>query len=158
MTNCPQCRKPLRELARRCPSCQADLDLLVDYVSHLQGGLERAERPTRVEHLRLEPELVSDAVGDAREHDEQGQGDEREHDAMAAAERHGRSLRWRLVGSRASRRQRTRPSAEPKASYCLRFSGSESTSYAPWISLNRSSACFGSSLFMSGWFFIASFL
>ena len=30
----------------RCPSCQADLDLLVDYVSHLQGGLERAENLT----------------------------------------------------------------------------------------------------------------
>jgi hypothetical protein len=44
---CPQCTKPLRELARRCPSCQADLDLLVDYVSHLQGGLERAENLTR---------------------------------------------------------------------------------------------------------------
>lgn len=51
MTNCPQCRKPLRELARRCPSCQADLDLLVDYVSHLQGGLERAENLTRAGEL-----------------------------------------------------------------------------------------------------------
>ncbi len=43
MPSCPQCTKPLREITRRCPSCQADLDLLVDYVSHLQGGLERAE-------------------------------------------------------------------------------------------------------------------
>jgi hypothetical protein len=43
MPKCPQCTKPLREFTRRCPSCQADLDLLVDYVSHLQGGLERAE-------------------------------------------------------------------------------------------------------------------
>lgn len=43
MPKCPQCTKPLREISRRCPSCQADLDLLVDYVSHLQGGLERAE-------------------------------------------------------------------------------------------------------------------
>ena len=47
MPQCPQCTKPLRELVRRCPSCQADLDLLVDYVSHLQGGLERAENLTR---------------------------------------------------------------------------------------------------------------
>lgn len=47
MPACPQCRKPLRELVRRCPTCQADLDLLVDYVSHLQGGLERAEHLTR---------------------------------------------------------------------------------------------------------------
>ena len=39
MPKCPQCTKPLREITRRCPSCQADLDLLVDYVSHLQGGL-----------------------------------------------------------------------------------------------------------------------
>lgn len=43
MPSCPQCTKPLREITRRCPSCQADLDLLVDYVNHLQGGLERAE-------------------------------------------------------------------------------------------------------------------
>src|SRR5205085_5386333 len=47
MPKCPQCSKPLRELVRRCPSCQADLDLLVDYVSHLQGGLQRAENLTR---------------------------------------------------------------------------------------------------------------
>lgn len=47
MPKCPQCGKPLREFSRRCPSCQADLDLLVDYVSSLQGGLERAESFTR---------------------------------------------------------------------------------------------------------------
>jgi hypothetical protein len=47
MPACPQCAKPLRQLTRRCPSCQADLDLLVDYVSHLHGGLERAEQLTR---------------------------------------------------------------------------------------------------------------
>src|ERR1700751_1411872 len=47
MPACPQCKKPLRELVRRCPSCQADLDLLVDYVTHLQGGIERAESLTK---------------------------------------------------------------------------------------------------------------
>lgn len=51
MPQCPQCNKPLRELVRRCPSCQADLDLLVDYVSHLAGGLERAENLTRAGEL-----------------------------------------------------------------------------------------------------------
>jgi hypothetical protein len=51
MPACPQCAKPLRELTRRCPSCQADLDLLVDYVSHLQGGLERADNLTRAGEL-----------------------------------------------------------------------------------------------------------
>jgi len=51
MPECPQCRKPLRELVRRCPSCQADLDLLVDYVSTLETGLERAERLTRAGEL-----------------------------------------------------------------------------------------------------------
>ena len=51
MLQCPQCTKPLRELTRRCPSCQADLDLLVDYVSHLQGGLERAENLVRAGEL-----------------------------------------------------------------------------------------------------------
>jgi hypothetical protein len=53
MPQCPQCAKPLRELVRRCPSCQADLDLLVDYVSHLQGCLERAENLTRAGQLGL---------------------------------------------------------------------------------------------------------
>ena len=51
MPQCPQCSKPLRELVRRCPTCQADLDLLVDYVSHLNGGLERAENLTRAGDL-----------------------------------------------------------------------------------------------------------
>jgi hypothetical protein len=47
MPKCPQCGKPLREFSRRCPSCQADLDLLVDYVSSLQTGLDQAEQLTR---------------------------------------------------------------------------------------------------------------
>jgi hypothetical protein len=51
MPACPQCSKPLRELVRRCPTCQADLDLLVDYVSHLQGGLERADNLARAGEL-----------------------------------------------------------------------------------------------------------
>src|SRR5436190_18816662 len=51
MPTCPQCTKPLRELSRRCPSCQADLDLLVDFVSHLKGGLQRAENLTRAGEL-----------------------------------------------------------------------------------------------------------
>lgn len=51
MPQCPQCTKPLRELTRRCPTCQADLDLLVDYVSHLSGGLDRAENLTRAGEL-----------------------------------------------------------------------------------------------------------
>jgi hypothetical protein len=51
MLQCPQCTKPLRELVRRCPSCQADLDLLVDYVNQLQGGVERAESMVRAGEL-----------------------------------------------------------------------------------------------------------
>jgi hypothetical protein len=51
MPACPQCNKPLRELVRRCPTCQADLDLLVDYVSHLTGGLERAENLVKAGEL-----------------------------------------------------------------------------------------------------------
>lgn len=51
MPNCPQCAKPLREITRRCPSCQADLDLLVDYVSHLEGGLERAQNLVKAGEL-----------------------------------------------------------------------------------------------------------
>src|SRR6516162_7348409 len=51
MLKCPQCTKPLRELSRHCPTCKADLDLLVDYVSNLQGGLERAESFVRAGEL-----------------------------------------------------------------------------------------------------------
>ncbi len=47
MPRCPQCNKNLLEIVARCPSCQADLSLLMDYVSHLQGGLDRAENLTR---------------------------------------------------------------------------------------------------------------
>jgi hypothetical protein len=47
MPTCPQCTKPLRDFSRRCPSCQADLDLLVDYVSQLQGGNDRADNLAR---------------------------------------------------------------------------------------------------------------
>jgi hypothetical protein len=51
MLRCPQCTKPLRQLSRRCPTCQADLDLLVDYVNTLQTGVERAESLTRAGEL-----------------------------------------------------------------------------------------------------------
>jgi hypothetical protein len=51
MAQCPQCQKSLGELTRRCPSCQADLDLLVDYVSYLRGGLERAQELTKAGEL-----------------------------------------------------------------------------------------------------------
>src|SRR3954470_22080953 len=51
MPKCPQCSKAIADFTRRCPSCKADLDLLVDYVSHLQGGLERAENLVRAGEL-----------------------------------------------------------------------------------------------------------
>jgi hypothetical protein len=44
---CPQCNKPLADLTRICNFCKADLELLVDYVRNLQGGLERADQLTR---------------------------------------------------------------------------------------------------------------
>ncbi|MFO0969546.1 MAG: hypothetical protein U0793_28645 [Gemmataceae bacterium] len=47
MPACPMCNKPLQELVRKCPTCQADLDLLVDYASFLSGGLQRAENLAR---------------------------------------------------------------------------------------------------------------
>ncbi len=53
MLRCPQCTKPLAELARRCPSCAADLDLLVEYVTHLEDGTRQAERYTRAGELDL---------------------------------------------------------------------------------------------------------
>lgn len=51
MPQCPMCNKTLRELTRKCPTCQADLDLLVDYSSFLSGGLQRAENLTRAGEL-----------------------------------------------------------------------------------------------------------
>ncbi len=51
MLTCPQCKKKLPGLARRCPTCQTDLSLLVDYTEHLQGGVVRAEALTRAGEL-----------------------------------------------------------------------------------------------------------
>jgi hypothetical protein len=51
MPSCPQCNKPLAEVTRQCPTCRADLDLLVDYVSGLAGSLHRAEQLTRAGEL-----------------------------------------------------------------------------------------------------------
>lgn len=51
MPQCPQCSKPLVSLSRQCPSCRADLDLLVDYVTGLQSSLYRAEQLTRTGEL-----------------------------------------------------------------------------------------------------------
>jgi hypothetical protein len=51
MPVCPQCTKPLTELTKRCPSCMADLDLLVEYVNQLEEGLKRAEMFTRAGEL-----------------------------------------------------------------------------------------------------------
>jgi hypothetical protein len=51
MPVCPQCTKPLAELTKRCPSCMADLDLLVEYVNQLEEGLKRAEMFTRAGEL-----------------------------------------------------------------------------------------------------------
>jgi hypothetical protein len=51
MPSCPQCNKPLIELTRQCPTCRADLDLLVEYVTGLEGSLSRAEQLTRAGEL-----------------------------------------------------------------------------------------------------------
>jgi hypothetical protein len=47
MLTCPMCKKSLSEWVSHCPRCRADLSILVDYVSHLHDGLERADRLTR---------------------------------------------------------------------------------------------------------------
>jgi len=51
MPNCPQCNKRLVELTRQCPSCRADLSLLVEYVNGLKDKLGRAEQLTRAGEL-----------------------------------------------------------------------------------------------------------
>lgn len=47
MFPCPWCKKPLPGLVRECPSCHADLSLIISYVSNLAGGLAKAEAMTR---------------------------------------------------------------------------------------------------------------
>ena len=47
------------------------------------------------------------------------------------------------------------PKMPPPESYCLRFSGSDRIAYAPWTSLNRSSASLSPG-FLSGWYLRAS--
>jgi hypothetical protein len=41
------CKKPLRAMARECPTCRTDLSLLTDYAGALQDGLARAESLTK---------------------------------------------------------------------------------------------------------------
>src|SRR5258708_39437184 len=51
MLPCPMCKKAVQQLDRKCPTCKTDLSLLVDYVGHLQNGLEQAEALTRAGQL-----------------------------------------------------------------------------------------------------------
>src|SRR5262245_33161356 len=51
MLTCPLCKKKAQSLERKCPTCQADLSLLVGYVGHLAAGLAHAERMTRAGQL-----------------------------------------------------------------------------------------------------------
>lgn len=51
MLTCPMCRKTVRSLARECPTCQADLGILVDYLGELDGTLQQAEDKTRAGKL-----------------------------------------------------------------------------------------------------------
>jgi hypothetical protein len=51
MLTCPLCKKKLAAPERECPSCHADLSLMVGYVVNLAGGLARAEQMVRDGHL-----------------------------------------------------------------------------------------------------------
>jgi hypothetical protein len=51
MLTCPMCKKTVRGKAKECPTCRTDLAILVDYLSDLEGGLERAEAKTRAGQL-----------------------------------------------------------------------------------------------------------
>jgi hypothetical protein len=51
MLTCPMCKKSVRLASRECPTCRTDLSLLVDYVDHLEVGLEKAEALTRAGEL-----------------------------------------------------------------------------------------------------------
>jgi hypothetical protein len=47
MLTCPMCKKKQVTLDRECPSCHADLTLLIGFVENLAVGLLRAEELTR---------------------------------------------------------------------------------------------------------------
>lgn len=47
MIECPMCRHHNADDARKCRRCQADLGLLVEYVSDLRVGLSKADKMTR---------------------------------------------------------------------------------------------------------------
>src|SRR5438067_11935604 len=51
MLSCPMCKKTLTSLGKQCPSCKADVSLLVTYVEDLDNGLVRAESATRAGDL-----------------------------------------------------------------------------------------------------------
>ena len=51
MLTCPMCKKTLPGLGKECPSCKADVSLLVTYVEDLDNGLVRADAHTRAGDL-----------------------------------------------------------------------------------------------------------
>ncbi len=51
MLSCPLCKKKLNGLEARCPTCQADLSLIVGYVEDLAVGLAQAQALTRAGRL-----------------------------------------------------------------------------------------------------------
>jgi hypothetical protein len=51
MLSCPMCKKTLTSLGKQCPSCKADVSLLVTYIEDLDNGLARAEACTRAGDL-----------------------------------------------------------------------------------------------------------
>jgi hypothetical protein len=51
MLTCPQCKKTWPEPHRQCPTCQADLSLLADFLTAVQTGLERAEASARAGNI-----------------------------------------------------------------------------------------------------------
>jgi len=51
MLTCPMCKKSVRLDSRECPTCRTDLSILVEYVDHLEDGLEKAEKLTRAGQL-----------------------------------------------------------------------------------------------------------
>lgn len=47
MITCPMCKKPLQQVERECPTCRADLSLLVEFIANLGDGLSRARAFTK---------------------------------------------------------------------------------------------------------------
>ena len=65
MLTCPMCKKSVAVSSRECPTCRADLALLVNYTEGLDDALTRAEDLARADVARMLYLVMERTVGSA---------------------------------------------------------------------------------------------